>query len=297
MPARRARPSCRGRMEDSPPFKTGRRPSQALALLATSEVTRYSAKSMVSGVRVLAEGEPSPPPNCCWPGPRRRHGGEGNQRGPRDLVAVLGVGGERRGCRLADQVHRRAAVAHRRRLAARAVPRRGEAVLEGLRCRSAARAPRRPARIPANRGPVLTGLASVSTSAIRSDRFAHQNIPGHLSFSPIASGVTPASWSLPHGVQEVRPRRRRLCDPGLLEQRLAVPDADHAEVERHSVLLAVDLVQAGGGRVELVDPARGGLADVLDKARLPAAPSTCRRPRTGTCRVACRPAWSWSAWT
>ncbi len=34
-----------------------------------------------------------------------------------------------------------------------------------------------------------------SLPAIRSDRLAHQNIPGHLSFSPRAIGVMPAALS------------------------------------------------------------------------------------------------------
>jgi hypothetical protein len=54
-------------------------------------------------------------------------------------------------------------------------------------------------------------------------------MPGHLSFSPTA-------------------------------------DAHHAEVVRHAVLLAVEVVEAGRGRIELVDPAGRLLADVLDEA-------------------------------
>ena len=38
-------------------------------------------------------------------------------------------------------------------------------------------------------------MAIASLPAIRSDRFAHQNIPGHLSFSPTAIGVMPADLS------------------------------------------------------------------------------------------------------
>ena len=44
--------------------------------------------------------------------------------------------------------------------------------------------------------PSSPALAIASLPAIRSDRFAHQNIPGHLSFSPTASGVMPASLSV-----------------------------------------------------------------------------------------------------
>src|SRR3954463_13405859 len=45
--------------------------------------------------------------------------------------------------------------------------------------------------------PSSPALAIASLPAIFSDRLAHQNIPGHLSFSPTAIGVTPADLSLP----------------------------------------------------------------------------------------------------
>ena len=43
--------------------------------------------------------------------------------------------------------------------------------------------------------PSSPALAIASLPATRSDRFAHQNMPGHLSFSPTAIGVMPASLS------------------------------------------------------------------------------------------------------
>src|ERR1044071_651989 len=43
--------------------------------------------------------------------------------------------------------------------------------------------------------PSSPAFAIASLPATRSDRFAHQNMPGHLSFSPTAIGVMPASLS------------------------------------------------------------------------------------------------------
>src|SRR5215207_2308542 len=43
--------------------------------------------------------------------------------------------------------------------------------------------------------PSSPALAIASLPAMRSERLAHQNMPGHLSFSPTASGVTPALLS------------------------------------------------------------------------------------------------------
>ena len=43
--------------------------------------------------------------------------------------------------------------------------------------------------------PSVAALAIASLPATRSERFAHQNMPGHLSFSPTAIGVMPAAFS------------------------------------------------------------------------------------------------------
>ena len=43
--------------------------------------------------------------------------------------------------------------------------------------------------------PSVAALAIASLPATRSERFAHQNMPGHLSFSPTAIGVMPALFS------------------------------------------------------------------------------------------------------
>jgi hypothetical protein len=67
-------------------------------------------------------------------------------------------------------------------------------------------------------------------------------------------------------VEELVPRGGRRVDPGLLEERLVVPEPHHAQIERHAVLLAVDLVEPDGRVVEVADPVRGGVADVLDEA-------------------------------
>src|SRR3954449_7287223 len=105
--------------------------------------------------------------------------------------------------------------------------------------------------------PSCPALAIASLPAIFSDRLAHQNIRGHLSFSPTASGVMPADFELAHVGEELVPRGGRTADPRLVEERLVVPDRHEPEVVGDPVLLAVDLVEADARLVERVDPRRG----------------------------------------
>ena len=71
------------------------------------------------------------------------------------------------------------------------------------------------------------------------------------------------------GGEELVPGRREGRDPGVLEGLGVVPEADEAEVERHAVVLAVDLVHAEGARVDR-RPSRSAMSarDVLDQAGL-----------------------------
>ena len=66
--------------------------------------------------------------------------------------------------------------------------------------------------------------------------------------------------------EELVPRGRWRVDPGLGEEVLVVPEAHHAGVERHAVLLAVDLVELHGTGVEVTDEARGLVGDVPDQS-------------------------------
>ena len=91
-------------------------------------------------------------------------------------------------------------------------------------------------------------------------------MPGHLSLPPSAIGVMPRVLELADGGQELVPGRRRGGDAGLLEEVLVVPEADHPEVVRDAVLLAVDLVDAHGAGVHRVGPRRHVGGDVLDQA-------------------------------
>ena len=79
--------------------------------------------------------------------------------------------------------------------------------------------------------------------------------------------------------EELVPRRGRRRDPGVLEGLRVVPEADEAEVERHAVVLAVDLVHAEGARVDRVLPGRDVGGDVLDQAGLDLLAEAAAAPR------------------
>src|SRR4029079_953678 len=68
--------------------------------------------------------------------------------------------------------------------------------------------------------------------------------------------------------QEIVPRCWRGRDPGLGELGLVVPEADHAQVERDAVLLAVDLVHAQGAWIDLTCPRRDVGGSVLHETGL-----------------------------
>ena len=77
------------------------------------------------------------------------------------------------------------------------------------------------------------------------------------------------------GRQELVPRRRQGRDAGILKALVLYQKPDEAEVERHAVVLAVDLVHAEGAGVDRVLPRRA-MSAVMSLTR-PA--STCwRRP-------------------
>ena len=65
----------------------------------------------------------------------------------------------------------------------------------------------------------------------------------------------PGGLELLDGVEELGPGGGRRGDAGLGEQRLVVPEADHAEVERHAVLLPSIWYGSAAPGVERVDPA------------------------------------------
>ena len=280
--------------EVSAPFLTGRMPPLAPALLATSLVTRNLAKSTASGGASLPNAKPSPPPNCsvACPAPPSTVGNGNQPRSARTASPSFALAANVDGAHWPIRSIAALPLPTVRGLAAGAVPRRGQEARSGTARMSISFLSSSPALTNPGESnePSSPACAIASLPAIRSDRFAHQNIPGHLSFSPTASGVMPACLERVDVGQELRPGRGRAVDPGLLEQRLAIPDADHAEIERDPVLLAVQLVEAGRGRVEVTDPRLGGLADVLHQARVGLLLAASRRPRTGRCRAPCRPA-------
>ena len=79
--------------------------------------------------------------------------------------------------------------------------------------------------------------------------------------------------------EQLVPGGRRGRDPGLREERLVVPEADHPEVVRDAVLLAVDLVDAHGSGIHGVRPVRDVGGDVLDEAGRDLLGETAAAPR------------------
>jgi hypothetical protein len=170
----------------------------APALFAISGLTRNLAKSTVSGGASLPNANPSPPPNCssAEPAPPSTTG-NGNQPTAGPFLSFA----------LAANVEG----AHWpiRSIAARPLP--IVAASPPAPSHGAARWPSwngsmsisRLSSAPALTKPSLSNepsspaCAIASLPAIRIERLAHQNIPGHLSFSPTASGVMPADLSLP----------------------------------------------------------------------------------------------------
>ena len=75
------------------------------------------------------------------------------------------------------------------------------------------------------------------------------------------------------------PRVGGSVETRLREEVLVVPEADDAGVERHAVLLAVDLVQPDRRRAEVADPTRRGLGDVLHETGRDLVAQTAAAPR------------------
>ena len=202
--------------DDSEPLSTGRTAPLAPALFATSEVTRNFTKSTASGGASLPIAKPSPPPNCssAEPAPPSTVG-NGNQPTSGAFSSLA----------LAAKVDG----AHwpMRSIAARPLP--IVAASPPDPSHGAARKPSwngcmsisRWSSSPALTKPSLSNEPSspacciASLPAMRSDRLAHQNIPGHLSFSPSGDRGDAGGLELLDRGEELVPRGGRLarCPP------------------------------------------------------------------------------------
>ena len=185
--------------EASAPFLTGRMPPLAPALLATSLVTRNLAKSSASGGASLPNAKPSPPPNCsvALPAPPSTVGNGNQPRSESTSSPSFALAANVEG-------------AHWPIRSIAALPLATVAASPPAPSHGAARKPfwngsmsiSRLSSSPAltnpgeSKEPSSPACAIASLPAIRSDRFAHQNMPGHLSFPPTASGVTPAPFNV-----------------------------------------------------------------------------------------------------
>ncbi len=87
------------------------------------------------------------------------------------------------------------------------------------------------------------------------------------------------------GGEVLVPRRRRRRDAGLLEERLVVPEADHAHVPGHAVLLAVVVVDAHGTGVDRVLPVGDVGGDVLEQAGVGLGGHDAAAPRLEQVRI------------
>src|SRR3954447_4363741 len=185
--------------ELSVPLATGRIVPVAPALLATSPVTRNFTKSTASGGALEPIAKPSPPPNCSpsWPAPPSTCG-NGNQprSSPRPFLSfVLALNS------FGAHWPIRSIAAPSLAIVPASPPAPGHGAARKLfwnGCMSISFLSSSPAltKPGESKEPSSPALAIASLPAIRSDRFAHQNMPGHLSFSPTASGVMPLSLSV-----------------------------------------------------------------------------------------------------
>ncbi len=82
---------------------------------------------------------------------------------------------------------------------------------------------------------------NVAVEHSRSAKYSYQKASGHGPWSPPRSGRSPRGLELGRVGLERGQRRGRAADPGLGEQVLAIPEADHVQVVGHAVLLAVGL--------------------------------------------------------
>src|SRR3954454_22134290 len=184
--------------EPSVPLATGRIVPVAPALLAISGLTRNFTKSTASGGALEPIANPSPPPNCSpsWPAPPSTCGNWNQPRSsPRPFLSlVLALNS------FGAHWPIRSMAAPSLAIVAASPPAPGHGAarklfwngLRSISFLSSSPALTKPGEL---KEPSVAALAIASLPATRSDRFAHQNMPGHLSFSPTAIGVMPALLS------------------------------------------------------------------------------------------------------
>ena len=246
--------------DDSEPLMTGRMAPLAPPLFAISMLVRELHEVDRLGRRVLADREAVAAAELLVG--RAGAAVDGREREPAHLRRlVLGVGREGGGRPLAHQVHRRAAVAHRRGLAAGAVPRGGqEALLERLHVDQPLELLAGLDEALAVERAVLAGLLHRVRTGDAQRQVGPPEHAGPLVLLAERDRGDAGGLELLDGGQEVVPRGGRLVDARLLEQRGVVPDPHHAQVVGDAVLLAVDLVEADARLIEVADPVRGRLA-------------------------------------
>ena len=185
--------------ELSVPLAVGRMAPLAPPLLPTCGLTSHLTKSTASGGAFLPIANPSPPPKYSlgWLLPPATVGNGNHPRFARRPFFFLALASKVNGAHwpIRSIAARPLAIV----AASPPAPSHGAARKPGWNgLRSMSRLSCLPASTNpgcVNSEPSVAALAIASLPAMRSDRLAHQNIPGHLSFSPTASGVMPACLS------------------------------------------------------------------------------------------------------
>ena len=238
---------------------------------------------MASGGASLPTAKPLPPPNPSvgFPAPPSTLGNGNQLEIPGDGLLVSGIRLHRARRPLALQQHRGVLDRRGGSRAARAIPnRRQEAFLERLLVYELLDL--RASLDEAGIGPV-TGADRRIKLVLATLANREVGPPEHLRPGRRAAADRDRRdarcLELVDRSQEVLPRRRRLRDPGLREQVLVVPDADHAQVVRDAVLLALVLVHAHRAGIHRVRPVGDVGGDVLEHAGIDLLGHAAAAPR------------------